>query len=73
LMVPRSAVSPSSFGLIWALFDRNLAMSSDSVVSLCASVSRSTIHTMLGDPNELNLSMLVWKPLNAVRAVWAVT
>src|SRR5688572_1328068 len=72
-MVSISAVSASRFVLIWALLGLNLVISSFSPVSLCARVSRSTRHTTVGLPMELNFGRLVSKLLRAMRAVWAFT
>src|SRR5215218_6366425 len=66
-----SAVLASRADLICALFVSNFEMSPFSVSSLCASVSRSTRHTVDGALSELSLSTLVWAFVNAVRATVA--
>src|SRR5215216_2501919 len=66
-----SAVLASRADLICALFVSNFEISPFSVSSLCASVSRSTRHTVDGVPSELSLSTLVWAFVNAVRATVA--
>src|SRR5215213_10126826 len=66
-----SAVLASRADLICALLVSNFEMSPFSVSSLCASVSRSTRHTVDGALSELSLSTLVWAFVNAVRATVA--
>src|SRR5215216_5737315 len=66
-----SAVLASRADLICALFVSNFEMSPFSVSSLCASVSRSTRHTVDGALSELSLSTLVWAFVSAVRATVA--